>query len=492
MNNKALKDYNTFIERLCKVDFIDTLQVIWGYIRNLQFDKEIPSDIELPPKYDIHKEPNARRSTGIGEWEFDIILLYSILYSPKEIITRYSLKKFSYLRLVVNDIRQIRDEIDKSIIPNKEDVFKEFFRIIHRQFPWQEHINIFYTYRFYKIFSHPVLSSLIKQKTGLSLKELYRTGLLMVGFFNNKFCSRIPMKTEVSWFRGEMFMAFLSFFGITTEDFVMKYKKTITFDESFLYSFNPLRSFPLLIHKNLLYCPIPTYLLWKMTNGIYYDLVNEKGFDNAIGKSFEDYCGLVFEKTFKRQEIRVLQEITFKKGSKKSSDWIFIEDNTLLFIECKVKRLRLESIIRFNDNIDYENDIDKMIGFIFQAYKSLQDALNQEIPNIKIDDASQVYIVILTLEDWHLDLNPYLDRKIQFDLQWKLQTNNFDKAILDKYPYLVRSISLFERDCQIIDKFGLQVFYKKMKSNTLHDLTENFSYYEIFTDEINEELFEIE
>jgi hypothetical protein len=229
-----------------------------------------------------------------------------------------------------------------------------------------------------------------------------------------------------------------------------------------------------------------------MTNGIYYDLVNEKGFDNAIGKSFEDYCGLVFEKTFKRQEIRVLQEITFKKGSKKSSDWIFIEDNTLLFIECKVKRLRLESIIRFNDNIDYENDIDKMIGFIFQAYKSLQDALNQEIPNIKIDDASQVYIVILTLEDWHLDLNPYLDRKIQFDLQWKLQTNNFDKAILDKYPYLVRSISLFERDCQIIDKFGLQVFYKKMKSNTLHDLTENFSYYEIFTDEINEELFEIE
>lgn len=491
MTDNALKYYNSFIERICKVGFIDTLQVIWGYIRNLQFYKEIPSDIETPPKYNTHQDPNARRAVGIGEWEFDIILLYSILYSPKETTPRYTLKKFSYLRLVVNDIRQIRDEIDKSIIPKKEDVFKEFFRIMHRQFTWQENINIFYTYRFYKIFSHPLLKALIRQKTNLNIKELYQTGLLLAGYFNNKFFSRIPMKTEVSWFTEEIFMSFVNFFGISTDDFIKNYKDKITFDDSFLYSFNPLRSFPLLIHKNLLYCPIPTYLLWKMTNGIYYDLVNEKGFGNAIVKSFEDYCGLVFEKSFTRKQIKIIPEITFKKGGKKSCDWIFIEENTFLFIECKVKRLRLDSIIRFNNNIDFENDIDKMIGFIFQTYKSVHDAIGEKIPNIDIDDLSQIYVVILTLEDWHLDLNPFLDKKIQSDLQDKFQEKGIDKAIIEKYPYIIRSISLFERDCQIIDIYGLPEFYKRLKSNTLHDLKENFIYKEIFEDDINKDLFEI-
>jgi hypothetical protein len=491
MTENAQKYYNSFIERICQVGFIDTLQVIWGYVRNLQFNKEIPSDIETPPKYNIYKDPNARRAIGIGEWEFDIILLYSILYSPKETTPRYSLKKFGCLRLVVNDIRQIRDEIDKSIIPSKEDIFKEFFRLMHRQFQWQENINIFYTYRFYKIFSHPLLDSFIKQKTNLNVKELYQTGLMLAGYFNNKFYSRIPMKTEVTWFTERMFSSFVNFFSITTDDFVKNYKNKFKFDDSFLYNFNPLRSFPLLIHNNLLYCPIPTYLLWKMTNGIYYDIVNEKGFDNAIGKSFEDYCGLVFEKSFTRKQIKILSEITFNKRGKKSSDWIFIEDKTFLFIECKVKRLRLDSIIRFNNNIDFENDIEKMIGFLFQTYKSVQDALNKKIQNINIDDLSQIYVVILTLEDWHLDLNPFLDKKIQNALHTKFEEKGLDYKIIEKYPYIIRSISLFERDCQVIDKFGLPEFYRNLKSNTLNDLKENFIYKDIFSDDINAELFEI-
>jgi hypothetical protein len=489
MTNNIQIAYDRFIRRICKVGYIDSLQTIWGYIRNLQFNKEIPFDIETPPKYNLSTDPDYKRSVGIGEWEFDIILLYVILYSPKETSPLYSLKKFNYMSLVVNDIRLIRDEIDKSIIPKKEDVFKEFFRIMHRQFIWQQPINRSNTFRFYKIFSHPFLKDLIKKNTNLDLKDLYRTGLLFTGYFINHFSCSIPLKSEVPWFTEEMFYSFLNFFGISTQDFVNKYKEKFTIDEAFLYRYNPLRSFPLLIHGDLIYCPIPIYIMWKITNGIYYDIVNERGFDNAFGKAFEEYCGFVFYKVLVNRTIQIIPEITYGKSHKKSSDWILFEDNTFIFIECKAKRLRLESITRFNDNQDLDSDIKKMIGFIFQAYKSINDAINKNIPKISISDNTEICIIILTLDNWHLGLDPYLNKQIRNDLESKFEAEGIDKAILDKYPFHIRSIGLFENDCQLINAFGLRAFHQKMNTNSLSDLSENFKYEDIFASEMDVELF---
>jgi hypothetical protein len=423
---------------------------------------------------------------GIGEWEFDIILLYTILYSPKEISTWYSLKNFSYMRLVVNDIRLLRDEIDKTIIPEKELVFKEFFRIMHRQFLWQQHINYTYTYRFYRIFKHPDLYDLIKKKTNLDLRDMYRTGLLLTGYFINNFNSSNQIKTSL--IPQETFHSFLDFFSIDTADFIKKYKDKFIFDDAFLYRFNPLRSYPILIHKENLYCPIPNYIIWKITNGIYYDIVNEKGFDKAFGKSYEDYCGFVLKKIIAKKGIQIIPEISYGKPTKKSSDWILKENNTFLFIECKAKRLRLDSITQFNDNDDLRKDIDKMIGFIFQVYKSVNDAINRRIPNIIITDSSEIHLIILTLDDWHLDLDPFLNNQIKGDLISKFKEAQIPINLIERYPYLVRSIGSFEGDCQLINKFGLHIFYQKLISNTLTDLSDNFTYEDLFTTEINTEL----
>jgi hypothetical protein len=229
--------------------------------------------------------------------------------------------------------------------------------------------------------------------------------------------------------------------------------------------------------------------MWKITNGIYYDIVNESGFDKAFGKSFEEYCGFVFKKVLANRNIQIIPEITYGKLNKKSSDWILFEDNTCIFIECKAKRLRLESITRFNDNEDLKNDINKMIGFIFQVYKSINDAINNKIPKISIINNTEIYVIILTLDDWHLDLDPFLNKQIRNDLKSKFVSARMDTTIIDKYPFLIRSIGLFETDCQLINAFGLHSFHQKMITNNLSDLSDNFKFEDIFASEMDDELF---
>jgi hypothetical protein len=481
--------YNRFIGRICKIEFVETLQTIWGYVRNLQFGKDLPHDIILPPKYNLEPNSNYNRSIGVPEWEFDIILLYSILYSPKETSPWYSLKDFSFLRLIVNDIRLIRDEIDKSIIPNKEDVFKEFFRLMHRQFIWQQPINKTYTYRFYKIFSHPYLHELIRKKTNLDLKDLYKSGLLFTGYFINHLVSPIPLKTQLPWFTEEIANSFLNFFSIRTEDFINKYKDKFELDDAFLYKFNPNRAYPLINHKGSIYCPIPTYIMWKITNGLYYDIVAERGFDEAFGKSFEDYCGLVFSKVITNKRIQVIPEIIYGKPQKKSTDWILKEGNTYLFVECKAKRLRLDSITQLKNNYDLSDDLDKMVGFIFQVYKSVIEALNKNIPGINLDDNSHVQIIIVTLDEWHLDLDPFVDNNIRNELKLKFYSASLDTRLLDKYPFFIRSIGYFENDCQLINEFGVCTYYNKFKINKLSEISDSFKFKDIFAKEIDSEFF---
>lgn len=488
MDNRS-PHFEDFKEKLCQVGFIDTMQVIWGYMRNLQFNKEIPSDIELPPKYDIHSDVNLRRLNGIGEWEFDLILFYSILLSPKNTIPRYSLKEFKNLGSVVNDIRKIRDELEGTLKNDKDRVSREFFRVMHRQFPWQENINIFYTYRFYKIFSHPTLNELIYKKTGLSIKELYMCGILITGYFNNYFCSKTQIKSTVTGITDAMLNSFIKFFSIQTEEFIKKYKSTYTIDDSFLYNFNPVRSYPILIHKSNFYCPIPTYLFWKMTNGIYYDIVNEKGFDNAIGESFEKYCGLVLQKSVTKKSIEVFSEISYGKPIKKSSDWILRERNTILFIECKAKRLRLGSKVFLTKSDDIEKDLLKMKDFLVQTYKAANEAIENKIPGIICKEHTKLYILVLTLEEWFVSFNPTIDQKIRQMVSTELGSLGLSDTLIDKYPYFITSISSFERDCQVINKFGLGKFYDKMVLNEVQELKKGFKYKEIFEGDFDKEFF---
>lgn len=479
--------FNRFKEKLHSVELIDTLYVIWGYFRNMHFDKEVPHNIELPPKYNVNSNTNSKRLTGVCEWEFEILLFYSILFSAKEVYTRHSFRKFQNLSSAIDDLRLIRDKIDSSLGDQHDEVFREFFRLIHKQSPWQEEFNMTFTYRFFKVFSHPVLDNLIKKKTGLTTKELYNAGILMTGYFMNNFDSPFIIESKVKEIPTEKLNLLVKFLSIESTELIKKFKGKMEINNQFLYNFNPLRAHPLLVHKRRLYCPIPNYLFWKITNGIYYDIVDNKSFANAIGKSFEDYCGKVLRKGISKSSIEIIPEITYGKPEKKTCDWILKQENTYLFIECKASRLKLGSKIKLTKTDDIEKDINRMVDCVFQAYKSLNDVLKNKVENIIIPENSNIFIAILTLEEWFITLNPIYDNQIRILVSQKLEKNNIDSIIM-KYPYVINAISLFETQIQVIDAFGIEKFYTKVIKNEIQELNDKVEFKELFISEFYEEI----
>lgn len=262
-------------------------------------------------------------------------------------------------------------------------------------------------FRYFSIYNDKDLDVIIQKKYGLSIKDIYTIGLLFWGAYIDNLAIYYPPKIEVEEINKEKIDKFLKFFS---ED-ISTLKKIIAdsnkLNENFFYQFNPLKYFPIIrglyMGKDALICPVPTFLFWKLTGGIYYDLIKEKNFDNTYGKAFENYINEVLEKTNLRNlQIYRDEEYSSQPGIlKKTVDFIIGYEKEILFIECKAKRLSTDSqtLIDINEKVDKDYSI--LAKGIFQLYKTLDDYLNNLYPDCKYKN-QLIYPLVLTLEDWFI------------------------------------------------------------------------------------------
>src|SRR5262245_55212682 len=89
-------------------------------------------------------------------------------------------------------------------------------------------------------------------------------------------------------------------------------------------------------------CPIPTFLLWRLTNGVYYELLREPEFSNAYGDAFQGYVGAVLERA-NTGSLRVYPEAQYQVGKDRRDTiaWLTEDVSAVLFVESKAKRLQL-------------------------------------------------------------------------------------------------------------------------------------------------------
>ena len=112
-------------------------------------------------------------------------------------------------------------------------------------------------------------------------------------------------------------------------------------DHSYAYRVGPLRRFPLVAVENtntkLLLCPMPTLLFWRLTAGLYYDLIAQSDeFPNALGTSIERYIGDVLRVAVSSAHLRFVPQAPYgtKQRPKATSDWLIVEDDAAAaFIE---------------------------------------------------------------------------------------------------------------------------------------------------------------
>jgi hypothetical protein len=270
---------------------------------------------------------------------------------------------------------------------------------------------------------------------------------------------------------------------MTIDDARRELKQFQQINENLFYTYNPIQARPIFIENATAICPIPLFIYWQITSGIYYFIYNEKNFDNAFGNSFQKYVGEVLKKSCDSHVIAIIPEEKYGKPEKATADWIVIDETSIMFIECKTKRMRLDSKSELEVKDNLEKDLKKMADFIGQLYKTYRDYCANLYPNIKYDETKDFYPLVLTLEEWHININHILlDKLKEFVIEY-FDKNNLEKTLLENFPYHIRCPSEFEKHIQLINGLGIKEYFYKTHHNLIQDYIPTFEFKYIYEGE---------
>ena len=116
---------------------------------------------------------------------------------------------------------------------------------------------------------------------------------------------------------------------------------------------------------------------------------------------------------------------------------------------------------------------------VFQIYKVYLNYSKNLIPNLEFDSKKKLIPIILTLEEWYAGA-PDFNEDITRLVKGLFIENKLDVSIVDVFKFHINSVSSFEKDVQIMTKFGFKEFYE----GNIAEMKENFKYESYFKDEI--------
>ncbi len=165
------------------------------------------------------------------------------------------------------------------------------------------------------------------------------------------------------------------------------------------YNINPFRKYPILKlpdGKNL--PPIRSYLLRRITHGLYYDLIelDRGGFIRLVAKSFSAYVGKL---------------LTGQNGVRQLSDggaWIVDGADAALVIECITRPFGALSRST-GDREHLRADLVRSGGVV--------DSVERAREGIGAADAKRVIGLVVALEDFHLANGPFIRSVVNDELE---------------------------------------------------------------------------
>ncbi len=492
-NDKIFYTYTPFRNKLRNLNLIDSIYVIWAFSRNLTFDLPIPNNIQIPNEFNSLTN-EERRYKSIPEFELEF-LLREIILNCHDLPKKDTIKDYKTLAKIVNYLRkELSEEVSKHTFAkiHEDDIFLEFNRMAHRQFIWQLGYNRNIIIRNFKIYSNKNIEQLIINKLGLSTLEFFILGFFFFKISADVFSINLPYKSKIETINEDKIALFLSYFSIKIDSVKEQLKEVQQMNENIFYTYNPIRARPILIYDNKIICPLQLMLFWQITNLIYYSILNEKGFENAYGESFQNYIGEVLYKSCTNSSLKIVKEEKYGKEEKRTTDWILSDDKAILFIECKTKRMTIISKGELDITLKKGliDDVKKMSQFITQLYKTYLDYVENKYPTVEYDNSKKFIPLVLTLENWFINLNHTILNYLNKYVEEEFDKNQLDKNLLKEFPYHIRSSDDFEKDIQIINEIGVFEYFDKISTFEIHDFIQNFKYKNIFEDEFEKLIIE--
>lgn len=469
-NNEIFSVYTPFRNLLRKMDLFKSLQAIWGHSVFRQYRRNLPPYItNYPVGYNLVTDPQDFYKYHLHLWELETIAKEVIINSP-QYGASHNLANWNYLSRAANRLKALEEKVTQ-VYGTQENVLLELHRISHRQFPWQTLPTTEKLIRYWKIYQP--LESYFRQKYEIGFDMYITISMMLFGFYLDHFALVYPPNIEIRRIKQEYFDSFLKYTCRKASELAPELKAQLRMNQDYAYAYHSLKASPLvkayLQNNEYITCPLPTLLLNRTTEGIYFDLIGVSGFDNAFGRSFQDYIGNYLEK---RTEgfCEVLPEQTYgsRRHKRQTIDWIVTDlEDSALFIECKTKRMTVGAKAALSDVGLLQNDLRILAEAVVQSYETTIDYENGLYPQLNYDPTRQVYILVATLEEWYL-FGDKTQRLLEQEVTKIFGEKGLDQSYLQKYPYFIISTENVEIVAELLTKKTIkEIFQPKVEEADL-------------------------
>lgn len=386
MNDNYL-ELKPYINKLSKFNLWDSLFIIRQYLTKTFYNY----DIEKPTFTGVE---NANRCI-IPVYFVDFLISLSIKYSST-VRSEKSLRQIKYRYPLMKKLDEVYNRSNKE---HYNDILVWLKTYMLSQYKMQN-FSFFADrlYKYYFLFSGPSLSKMIMDKLGITIDQYIKIVALYYFQFSRNYKYNIEelqrsIADEVRFSRSEADIV-LNLLCID----IKSLKKTIKIDFSnklFLYQNNAEHvKHPIILDYPNAYCATPVYILNKGIDGLQYtidlkDRANQHANDE-LAKRFEDYVGNQLDFYCSQGRYKYIKELVYDKKQNNTSDWIIYDERTIIFLDCKLKKLTIDSILETKMNRDTFEQILESPAFkkrdsIKDLIRSLESPLMKDIVEIGID-----------------------------------------------------------------------------------------------------------
>lgn len=446
-NYSIYKPLRNFIR---KVDLWTGLHAVYSFAQYLDYD------VQLPEQYRLHY-PLSRRDKmmkGLVQWEFEILARELILNAKEKGGLRFA--NWADVARAANHIKKVENDMFGAHEGHQDDVLYEIVRIAHRQFPWQVGISQEYIARYHWLYRQDGLKEAFERIFGMTNTEMMQIGLALVGHLLSNSAIKLPIRNNLNDVCQNTIEKFIENMSTSIEDARAFYRANQQYNVNWAYTFNILREKPLIrVSDGHLICPLPNLLLWRLTTGVYYDLVKVKDVNSKyLGPAVQQMIAKIAQ-THLTEDFRVVPEAKYHvgKNEKSSIDWIIESDTGTLFIEVKAARVSFKGISDLTDTSSMASEFSKMREFARKAYATINDALNGKYEHWQPKNLP-AFLMIVTLEDWQ-SLGFHVEREVFGPLRADLEKLGIDTGLIDRVPMTFCPAADFEIALYVAKKIGI-------------------------------------
>lgn len=464
-----------------------TTEDIYNHVKRYRLHSAL-ADIGVVSHKIFRRDPTIQNifPTVVNEWQLAFIAKALILNSNDHRAKNFQDKGMFDTANIYNNLWDPAVDVSETeeLEVRQQALNGLLLRIGNQQFPFQigvRHLIPRCLYLFDEIpksLKTPKLdiSAEINKIYGMTVKEILIVGFSIFaksdeGYFNPEHLTGTDSEDLKKWLTTERVDKLVSIATIDYYALRELFKKYDTEKGLEQFSFNPLRTYPLVKTQIAgIVIPIPRFVMERFTSGIYFTLMDafkasgkENMFLEFFGKElFEKYVGILLKQKYGPNQL--LEEWVYGKTKSKTPDWIIIEGDSAILIECKTSGISLEAkswadleTVQASLRLRAAHGVKQSEKFIEQV-RSKQKGL-ERLFHIK-----KFYKVIVTYDRIFMSGTPSIRSLIDKELE--------KEGVKDK-DYQVISIDELEKLIPVLEKFSFTDLIDKKMS---HDLWSTYDF----------------